>query len=398
MLILFALYCKAGLTNGSSSVGNNLYLEFIDRFFNSTGNILYYFFKDRIQVASYPEKESTKIDVKKLEKNKTVLDALDHARTLLGVPENLFKTRINEKIIDVSLAVNKAEMDLNYANMIITGQVELSGGEVRSGKELYSGSMQILEISDRENEQEFRVKLHYAKEGDYQEEKTKLAIVVDDFGYFGGKLLDDFCALDKNITFAILPGLTFSEQVMNKANSLGHETMIHIPMEPLDYPGNDPGENAIFVHFSKKEIQKKMENYIKELPLCAGANNHMGSLATADKDVMTAVLKVLEKHEMYFIDSHTTFSSIAYDTAQRMMVPSYDNDFFLDSPDTSDETLSNKIEKLQNLKQNKILIITHCTSREKYKYLKKFLLKIKNMNYEIVPVSVFFKTDLPDIL
>jgi len=359
---------------------------------------LYYFFNNRLKVTSIPEKESTKIDVKKLEKNETVLDALDHARTLLGVPENLFKTRIKDDIIDISIALDKAEMDLNYANMIITGQVEMIGGEVRIGKELYSGSMQILEIYDPENKQEFKIKLYYAKEGYYQQEKIKLAIVVDDFGYSGGKLLEDFCALDKNITFAILPGLNFSKNAMIKANATGHETMIHIPMEPINYPRNDPGSNAIFVHLSKKEIRKKIENFIKELPLCVGANNHMGSLATADKEVMTVVLEVLKKHNMYFIDSHTTSSTVAYDTAQRMMVPSFDNDFFLDTPDISDETLSKKIQKLHSLEQNKVLIITHCTSRKKLEYLKKFLTKIENMNYELVPVSSFFKTDLPEIL
>ena len=359
---------------------------------------LYYFFNNRLKVTSYPEKESTRIEVKKLKKNETVLDALDHARTLLGVPENLFKTRIKDDIIDISIAINKAEMDLNYANMIITGQVELIGGEVRTGKEFYSGSMQILEINDPENKQKFKIKLYYAKEGDYQKDKTRLAIVVDDFGYFGGKLLDDFCALDKNITYAILPGLNFSADAMNKATSLGHETMIHIPMEPIDYPRNDPGSNAIFVHLSKKEIRKKMENFIKELPLCKGANNHMGSLVTADKDIMTTVLEVLKKHDMYFIDSHTTSSTIAYDTAQRMMVLSFDNDFFLDSPDITDETLSKKIRTLQSLEQSKVLIITHCTNRKKLEYLNKFLTKIKNMNYELVPVSSFFQTNLPEIL
>lgn len=359
---------------------------------------LYYFFSSRLRVTSYPEKEETRIDVKKLEKKDTVLDALDHARTLLGVPENLFKTRIKDDIINISMALNKAEMDLNYANMIITGQVELIGGKIRTGKELYSGSMQILEIYDPENKQEYKIKLYYAKANVYQQEKTKLAIVIDDFGYSGGKLLEDFCALDKNITFAILPDLNFSEKAMNKANTSGHETMIHIPMEPINYPRNDPGDNAIFVHLSKKEIRKRMEHFIKELPLCVGANNHMGSLATADKEVMTVVLDVLKKHDMYFIDSHTTSSSIAYDTAQRMMVPSFDNDFFLDTPDITDETLAKKIRKLQNLKKNKVLLITHCTSRKKLEYLKKFLVKIKNMNYELVPVSSFFKTDLPDIL
>lgn len=81
---------------------------------------------------------------------------------------------------------------------------------------------------------------------------------------------------------------------------------------------------------------------MKELPYCIGANNHMGSLATADKQVMTTVLEVLKRHSMFFIDSFTTSSSVAFQTAQEMLIPSIRRDIFLDAPDHSDATLNKK--------------------------------------------------------
>jgi hypothetical protein len=115
----------------------------------------------------------------------------------------------------------------------------------------------------------------------------------------------------------------------------------------------------------------------------------MGSLATADKDVMTVVLKVLKDNDKYFIDSRTTSSSVAYDTAQHLLMPSLENQMFLDSPDISDKTLNTKVRRVKKLveQKDKFVIITHCTNREKYEYLKEFLRRIKKLDVEIVPAS-----------
>ncbi|RLD56690.1 MAG: hypothetical protein DRJ01_14900, partial [Bacteroidetes bacterium] len=296
---------------------------------------IYFFINNSVNVSVEPKKEKTKVRIKKIPEKKSVSIAIGHAAELLGISEELYKTYIGKDAIYISIGINKTEMDLNYANMIVTGQVESIGGKLISGKEIGEDFKQLITFLDPLDSQKYVVKLYYAPAGKYSQKRTKLAIVVDDFGNSGGKLLDDFCTLNSNVTFAILPDLTYSKMAMQKAYNAGHETMIHIPMEPISYPQNNPGPNAIYVHLSQKEITKRMEGYIKQLPLCVGANNHMGSLATSDKDVMRTVLDVLKKHQMYFIDSRTTSSSVAYSTAQKMMIPSFENSFFLDSPNIS---------------------------------------------------------------
>jgi hypothetical protein len=212
--------------------------------------------------------------------------------------------------------------------------------------------------------------------------------------------LDKFCSLDKNVTLAILPDQRYSELVMTKGVESGHETLIHIPMEPISYPQNNPGKNAIFVHLSEREIKKRMEHFVKQLPLCIGANNHMGSLVTTDEKVMKIVLSVLKEHNLFFIDSRTSTSSIAYDLAKRMIMPAFEASLFLDTPDISQETMKSKIKILKSMAKthDKILVITHCATQERYEYLRQFLDRISHLDFELIPVSVLFKNDLPKIL
>ncbi|MDP8202221.1 MAG: divergent polysaccharide deacetylase family protein [Candidatus Tenebribacter burtonii] len=363
--------------------------------------LLFSFSYNRIKkLVTNPQTKKDEISVQQKQEEISVLDAIVHAKKLLSVTENNYKNFIGEDAIYVSIGINSLEMDLNYANIIITGQVELIGGKIISGVEKNNGNKQILEIEDPHDLQKYFVTLKYIKPQKETKVKTQLAIVVDDFGIRNNKVFDNFCSLNNNVTFAILPDQKFSKQVMNKAAETGHETMIHIPMEPVSYPKNNPGPNAIYVHLSEKEIKRRMESYIKQFPLCVGANNHMGSFATTDEFVMRTVLQVLKKHELYFVDSRTSVSSIAYDVAREMMIPTCENKLFLDTPRITEKTLAIKIKKLGHLAidNKKILVITHCGSQKKYEFLKEFIEKTKKLDFELVPVSELFKSKLPEII
>lgn len=358
-----------------------------------------YFNIDKIGLIIH-DSDRTNLRVKPIPEHKTVLDAITHSKRLLGVPDKNFSTVIGEKAIHISIGIDRAEMDLNYANMIISGQVELVNGFVSSGREKQNGNKQVMEIHDEEDLQKYVIVLHYVNSKEDKKKKTKIAIVVDDFGIHNDKLLEKFCSLDRRITFAILPDQRYSQQVMQMAKKSGHETMIHIPMEPVSYPRNNPGPNAIYVHLSEREIRKRMEKFIKQFPDCVGANNHMGSLATTDENVMRTVLEVLEKHDLFFVDSRTSNSTIAYDVAKKMMVPSFKSNLFLDTPDVTLKTMKSKLNTLKSLgkSRDKMLVITHCATQERYEYLKEFIKRIEKLDFEIVPASELFENNLPDIL
>ncbi|MFC1887521.1 divergent polysaccharide deacetylase family protein [Candidatus Cloacimonadota bacterium] len=326
--------------------------------------------------------------------------ALLYSFQQLKVPDNYIRRRNLEEEIKFTIGISRPELDLNYANMVITAQVENSGGVILSGTESTSGNNHYLEIYDKETDQVFNVNLYYRNYEIDSSGKTLLAVIVDDFGYYNGDLLDDFMQLNSNLTFAILPGLDNTTEIMFNAEVNGHETMIHMPMEPFNYPKSNPGPDAIYVHMKENEIRRKMQFYFDQLPLCAGANNHMGSLVTADKDIMRIVLDELKNKGLYFVDSRTSQSSIAYSLAQEMMIPALENNLFLDTPDNSDETLKLKLKQLKSMQKShdRLVVITHCNNRTQFNYLNKFLEAVDELNFELVPVSRLLKREIPDIL
>jgi len=79
---------------------------------------------------------------------------------------------------------------------------------------------------------------------------------------------------------------------------------------------------------------------LETVPHAAGVNNHEGSKATADPQLMDALMPALRERGLFFVDSRTTASTVAYNTARRYGVRAASRKVFLD-----DSLDANAIEK-----------------------------------------------------
>jgi len=303
---------------------------------------------------------------------------------------------INQKK-QFSIPVNPNKMDLTFANMIVKQEFETRGGKLISGIVEDGGQVLTFNVGT----DTYQVKLYYKKPVSVLRKSPKyMAIVVDDFGAIGGELLQGFLNLPVEIDFAILPGLSYSEETMNRAYEQGRETLVHLPMEPLDYPLQNPGKDAILVQMDKSEVEKIVLKHLNSLPLCSGVNNHMGSLATTDKEIMSYVMEVLRKKGKFFLDSRTSAVSVAYQTAQKAHILAFRNDLFLDSPDITNATMESKIERVKQISQNRnyVIAITHCHSLDKLKYLRDFISRIQKEGFILKRLSDLKETEVPSII
>lgn len=358
----------------------------------------------RKSVASLPNNAKKPDSQTKAEKHQVAapvdLDRIIKATCAkLGIPERSYKHKKSGATTTYSIPIDRSNMDLTYANMIFKGELERVGGKLLKGTD--SSGKQSLSFRAPTGKNTYTLNLyHDAKVFAGKQQKRSLAIVVDDFGTINGTLLDGFLALDKAVCFAIFPDEAYTALTAEKANAQGRETIIHVPMEPLGYPSVNPGKNAIFVHYSPSEIEHIINRFIKQLPQSRGINNHMGSLATTDAEVMRTVMTTLKKHNKYFLDSRTSNVSVAYATAQKAHIGAYRNDLFLDSPDISSATMDAKIKQIISLAETKsnIIAITHCHSDAKLQYLKKLISRLKAAGFSLVPLSEIGQYNVPGIL
>src|SRR5258708_7575300 len=155
-----------------------------------------------------------------------------------------------------------------------------------------------------------------------------IALILDDVG-FDHQPLAGAMALDPNVNFAILPNSEYALTAAHTLHGGGFELLCHLPMEPIGYPKKSPGPNAVLTSMSDAEIARTTRANVEAIPHIRGVNNHMGSLATSDRRVMTSVLTALPKG-LYFIDSKTAGTSIAGQMAREMEIPTASRSVFLD--------------------------------------------------------------------
>ncbi|HEX7192097.1 MAG TPA: divergent polysaccharide deacetylase family protein [Thermoanaerobaculia bacterium] len=158
--------------------------------------------------------------------------------------------------------------------------------------------------------------------------KGQIVLIIDDVG-FDHQPLDAAMRIDPNLNFSILPNAQHAHEFAEELHTAGFEVLCHLPMEPVDYPRQSPGKNAVMTAMSDAQIAETTREDIAAVPHAAGVNNHMGSRATSDPRVMRAVLTSLPKG-MFFIDSMTTSRSVAERVAREMRIPTAARQVFLD--------------------------------------------------------------------
>jgi polysaccharide deacetylase 2 family uncharacterized protein YibQ len=156
-----------------------------------------------------------------------------------------------------------------------------------------------------------------------------LAVVIDDLGW-GLPGTREAMDLDVPVTLAVLPGGPFSRAEADRARALGHEVILHLPMEPLS-GGRSATGGTITTSMDETAIRATMLRHLDEVGPVAGFNNHTGSRATSDPRVAGVVVGVAAERGLYVLDSMTTGRSVLHAMAWRMGVPSAINGVFLDN-------------------------------------------------------------------
>ena len=156
-----------------------------------------------------------------------------------------------------------------------------------------------------------------------------VALVIDDLGY-DKKIAEKFSNLDINLTFSILPHSPFKDEIARLANSKGIEIMLHLPMEPVEYPEVNPGPGTLLSSMSADELIRQLEDDLDALPGIKGVNNHMGSKLTVESTQMYQIFSVLKQRGLFFIDSRTTSDSMARPSARLFQIPFAERDVFID--------------------------------------------------------------------
>ncbi|MBI1797292.1 MAG: divergent polysaccharide deacetylase family protein [Candidatus Eisenbacteria bacterium] len=236
----------------------------------------------------------------------------------------------------VGLAPNASLLQANYA---ITRSLENAGAVVMSATERWTdpGAESVHMLVGLPHRPTHEVILVRAPGGARAAAAAtaRLALVLYGFGD-DAAAADSFFTLPQPFAVAVVAGGPASERVMAHARDRSRELVLHLPLEPLNYPRINPGPGALLVSMKSGEITRLTRRYLDQAGAVAAVANHMGSLATQDMTVMRAVYKELKRRHVPFLHVAPAAGAVCRSLASDMGVVYAESDEVLDGETRGD--------------------------------------------------------------
>jgi polysaccharide deacetylase 2 family uncharacterized protein YibQ len=116
-------------------------------------------------------------------------------------------------------------------------------------------------------------------------------------------------SLPPQVTLAFSPYAPNLQDWINKARERGHEVLLEVPMEPEDYPENDPGPYTLRARAQPAETVRRLEWILGRASGYFGVTNRMGERFVKSPEGMGAVSGALRNRGVAFIDSGVASAS-----------------------------------------------------------------------------------------
>lgn len=257
---------------------------------------------------------------------------------------------------------------LEKANVAVTSAVEGASGRIVDGwewraKRKRRRCLTLIAATDSAQCLELRL---YETSGAHKGKSrspAKLALVVGRLGQELNDIAKRYIESPLTITLAVLPGRPASEKTARLAKAHGKEVLLHLPMEPTGYPKRDPGEGALLLDHSAREIRRMLRSHLKDLGCVSGVVNYMGSAGTRDRDLMRAALGEIKDDGLFFVDSSASAHSVAAEIAAGLGLPCLVNDLFLEGGDNGSGLLKKRLDRAERiaLQKGKALVLARPT-------------------------------------
>ncbi len=132
--------------------------------------------------------------------------------------------------------------------------------------------------------------------------RPKVALVIGGLGLNAAATRQAIDILPPEITLSFVPYAEGLQGWIDLARAAGHEVLLETPMEPNDYPDNDPGPYTLMANAPGGETVKKLEWVLSRATGYFGVTNYLGSRFMASDNGMSAFLSALRGRGLAFID------------------------------------------------------------------------------------------------
>ncbi|MDA9408319.1 MULTISPECIES: divergent polysaccharide deacetylase family protein [unclassified Bradyrhizobium] len=174
-----------------------------------------------------------------------------------------------------------------------------------------------------------------------------VAIVIGGLGVGAAKTTDAIMKLPGAVTLAFTPYGSDPGKLAERARAQRHEIFLQIPMEPYDFPDNDPGPQTLLTSLTPDQNTDRLYWHLSRMQGYAGLTNFMGARFIATDAAMQPIIREASRRGLGFFDDGSSPRSIALQAAGSLAVPFGRGDIALDAVPTPTE-IDRALNKLES--------------------------------------------------
>jgi polysaccharide deacetylase 2 family uncharacterized protein YibQ len=162
----------------------------------------------------------------------------------------------------------------------------------------------------------------------------RIAIIVGGLGISATGTADALAKLPTPVTLGFAPYGADLDRLAERARAENHEVLLQAPMEPFDYPDNDPGPQTLLTSLTPDQNIDRLHWQMSRFQGYVGIVSYMGARFTASEQSLAPVLRETAKRGLIYVDDGASPRSVASQFAGSHNLPFAKADVVIDAVPT----------------------------------------------------------------
>ena len=219
----------------------------------------------------------------------------------------------------------------------------------------------------------------------------RIAIMVGGMGLAASSTQEAAEKLPGAVTLAFAPYGNDLDRQVAQARSQGHEVVLQAPMEPFDYPQNDPGPHTLRQGAEAAETLDDLHWLMGRFTGYAGVGNFLGARFTANPAALAPVLRDIAGRGLFFVDDGASPQSLVADTAKGVGLDVLKADVVIDANGRPD-AIAASLAALESLaRKNGSALGVASALPASVEQVNRFARSLESRGIALVPVSALAK-------
>jgi polysaccharide deacetylase 2 family uncharacterized protein YibQ len=219
------------------------------------------------------------------------------------------------------------------------------------------------------------------------DQPPRIALLINGMGMSDAATADAIKGLPAPVSVAYGAYGRNLQDWVTKTRAAGHEVLLQIPLEPQDYPTNDPGPHTLLTSLPPEENMKRLQWLMSRFTGYVGITNLMGAKFETTQDSFLPVLEEVKARGLMFVDDGTTQNSAGGQIAGTIGLEYGTGDVDIDSVPSPD-SIAKALAHLESLAKERGSAIGVASAKPAtIKQLAQWASQLQGKGLVLIPVS-----------